>query len=203
MIYVVLGAPGIGKGTRAKVICDKLNIPHISTGGLIRESTEIFEKYKSVLKAGKMIPDELMKEMLVQRLLKDDAKNGFVIDGYPRDLKQVNDFEEILDKLGRKITKVFLFEAPEEEVYNRSLNRRVCLACDKTYGWGKEQKAPKVCEKCGRELTIRIEDNPETIKKRLEVYHENVDPIIAHYDNLGMLERIDAMDKPEKVLESV
>lgn len=203
MIYVVLGAPGVGKGTRAKIICEKLNIPHISTGSLIRESAEVFEKYKSILKDGQMIPDELMKEMLIQRLLKEDAKNGFVLDGYPRDLKQVSDLEEILDKLGRKITKVFLFEAPEEEIYNRSLNRRVCLHCDKTYGWGKEQKAPKVCEKCGKELTIRIEDNPETIKKRLEFFHEKVDPIIVHYDNLGMLERIDAMDKPEKVLESV
>ena len=203
MIYIVLGAPGIGKGTRAKIICAELNIPHISTGSLIRESTEIFEKYKSVLKDGKMIPDELMKEMLVERILKDDAKNGFVLDGYPRDLKQVSDFDKILQELGRKITKVFLFEAPEEEIYNRSLNRRVCLQCDKTYGWGKEHKAPEICEKCGKPLTIRIEDNPETIKKRLEVYHENVAPIIAHYDSLGMLERIDAMDKPEKVLESV
>ena len=203
MIYVVLGAPGVGKGTRAKVICEKLGIPHISTGSLIRESVEVFEEYKDILKAGKLIPDEVMKEMLIQRLLKEDAKDGFVLDGYPRSLEQVRDFDEILAKYGRKITKVFLFETTEEEIYNRSLNRRICLKCDKVYGWGKEQKAPQICEKCGQELTVRIEDNPETIKKRLEVYHEKIDPIIAHYDKLGILERIDAMDKPEKVLESV
>lgn len=203
MIYIVLGAPGVGKGTRAKLMCEKLGIPHISTGSLIRESVEVFEKYKSVLKDGKLIPDEVMKEMLTQRIQKDDAKRGFVLDGYPRSLKQVKDLDEILTESGCKITKVFLFEATEEEIYNRALNRRICVHCDKVYGWGKEQEAPKLCEKCGKELTTRIEDNPETIKKRLEVYHEQIDPIIAFYDKQGVLEKIDAMDKPEKVLESV
>lgn len=203
MIYVVLGAPGVGKGTRAKVICEKLGIPHISTGSLIRESVEVFEKYKKVLKDGQLIPDEVIKEMLIMRIRKDDAQKGFVLDGYPRTLEQVKDLDKILNQLGRKITKVFLFEATEEEIYNRSLNRKVCLHCDKTYGWGKEQKASSVCEKCGRELTVRIEDNPETIKKRLQVYNEQISPIIAHYNELEILEKIDAMDKPEKVLESV
>ena len=203
MIYVVLGAPGVGKGTRAKVICEKLNIPHISTGSLIRESKEIFEKYKSMMGDGKLLPDEAIKEMLIERLQKEDAKNGFVLDGYPRTLEQVKDLDEILKNMGKSITKAFLFEAPEEEIYNRALNRKICVPCDQIYGWGKGADAPTVCEKCGRELTVRSDDNPETIKRRLEVYHSQIDPIIAHYKEAGVLEVIDAMEDKEKVLESV
>lgn len=203
MIYVVLGAPGVGKGTRAKLICEKLNIPHISTGSLIRESYEITEKYKHILGDGKLLPDEAIKEMLVQRLKKDDVKDGFLLDGYPRTIEQVKDLDEILQSLKQEITKVFLFEAPEEEIYNRALNRRICIPCDKIYGWGKDSQLPDVCEKCGKPLTKREEDNIETIKVRLAVYHEKTAPIIEHYEQEGVLERIDAMDKPEKVLESV
>ena len=203
MVYVVLGAPSVGKGTRAKVLCQKLGIPHISTGSLIRESEEIFEKYREILKDGKLIPDKVMQEMLIQRLQRDDAKAGFVLDGYPRTLAQVKDLEEILQLIGKKITKVFLFEAPETEIYNRALNRRICVSCDTIYGWGKDKTVPTICEKCGKELTIRADDKPEIVKRRLEVYHEQIDPIIAYYDKQGVLERIDAMDKPEKVLESV
>ena len=203
MVYIVLGAPGVGKGTRAKVLCEELGIPHISTGSLIRESKEIFEKYKSMMGDGKLLPDEAIKEMLVERLKKDDAKKGFVLDGYPRTLAQVNDLDEILEKMGTSITKAFLFKAPEEEIFNRALNRRVCVACDKIYGWGKGVEVPTTCENCGKELTVRSDDNPETIRKRLDVYHSQIDPIIEHYKNSGVLKIIDAMDKPEKVLESV
>ena len=203
MIYIVLGAPGVGKGTRAKVICEKLNIPHISTGSLIRENKEIFEKYKNMMGEGRLLPDEAIKEMLIERLKKDDAKNGFVLDGYPRTIAQVKDLDQILNNMERRITKTFLFEAPEEEIYNRALNRRICVHCDKIYGWGKDIGAPKVCEKCGRELTVRADDNPETIKRRLEIYHSQIDPIIEHYKNAGTLEIIDALEDKNKVLESV
>ena len=203
MIYVVLGAPGVGKGTRAKVICEKLNIPHISTGSLIRENTQIYAKYKEVLKNGKLLPDEAIKEMLVARLEMNDANNGFVLDGYPRTLEQVKDLDEILKTKDMRITKVFLFEAPEEEIYNRALNRRVCIHCDKIYGWGKDIKPPTNCEQCGRELTVRADDNEETIKKRIEVYHLQVDPIIQYYKDIGILEVIDATLDKEKVLESI
>ena len=114
MVYVVLGAPGVGKGTRAKILCEKLGIPHISTGSLIRESTEIFEKYKSELSDGKLVPDYVIKEMLINRLNKEDVKSGFVLDGYPRNLTQVQDLEEILKSKDTEITTLFLFEAPEE-----------------------------------------------------------------------------------------
>lgn len=203
MIYVVLGAPGVGKGTRAKLICEKLNIPHISTGSLIRESNEIMEKYRGILGGGQLLPDEAIKEMLAQRLKKDDVKNGFVLDGYPRTLEQVEELNEILDNVGKKITKVFLFEAPEQEIYDRATNRRICIPCDKIYGWGKDSQVPEVCEKCGRPLTKRDEDNIDIVKVRLKVYHEKTAPLIEYYEKMGILERIDAMDKPEKVLESV
>lgn len=203
MIYIVLGAPGVGKGTRAKVLSNKLGIPHISTGSLIRESKEIFERYKNMLGDGKLLPDEAIKEMLIERLKKEDAKSGFILDGYPRTPNQVKDLDEILKSQGKTIRKAFLFEAPEEEIYNRAINRRICVPCDKIYGWGKGVVAPIKCEACGKTLTIRAEDNPETIKVRLEIYHSQIDPIIAHYKEMGVLEVIDAMDKPEKVLESV
>lgn len=203
MIYVVLGAPGVGKGTRAKVLCDNLSIPHISTGSLIRESKEIFEKYKSMMGDGKLLPDEAIKEMLIERLKKEDALRGFVLDGYPRTLNQVNDLDEILEGMEKNINKAFLFEADEETIFERALNRRICVPCDKIYGWGKGSQAPDVCEKCGGELTVRADDNPETIRKRLDVYHSQIDPIIEHYKNAGVLETIDALDVPEKVLESV
>ena len=203
MIYIVLGAPGVGKGTRAKLICEKLNIPHISTGSLIRESNEIMEKYRGILGEGKLLPDEAIKEMLAKRLKKDDAKKGFVLDGYPRTLEQVKDLDEILDRANKEITKVFLFEAPEQEIYDRATNRRICIPCDKIYGWGKGSQVPDACEKCGRPLTKREEDDIEIVKVRLEVYHEKTAPLIEYYEKIGLLERVDAMDKPEKVLESV
>lgn len=201
MIYVVLGAPGVGKGTRAKILCEKLSIPHISTGSLIRGSVEIFEKYKKILGEGKLLSDEAIKEMLVGRLKKEDTQKGFVLDGYPRTLNQVNDLCKILEEQNKSVDKVFLFEAPEQEIYNRIINRRICISCDKTYGWGKEAKAPTTCEKCGKPLITRDEDNLEVVKKRLEIYRSQIDPIIAYYSNAGVLEIVDALDKPEKVLD--
>lgn len=203
MIYIVLGAPGVGKGTRAKLMCEKLGIPHISTGSLIRESEEITEKYNKILGEGNLLPDEAIKEMLIHRLKKSDVQKGFVLDGYPRTMEQVYDLEEILSSENMKITKVFLFEAAEQEIYDRILNRRICIPCDKIYGWGKGSAVPSVCEKCGRPLTKRAEDNIESIKTRLEVYYEKTMPIIAHYEKMGLLERIDSTDNPERVLERV
>lgn len=203
MIYIVLGAPGVGKGTRAKILGEYLGIPQISTGSVIRESKEIFDKWKSMMGDGKLLPDEAMKEMVTARVKKDDTKNGFILDGYPRTINQVNDLDEILDSMDRKVGKVFLFEADEETIYERALNRRVCVPCDKIYGWGKASEVPDVCEKCGATLTIRLDDNVETIKTRLDIYHLQIDPIIAHYKAQGILEVIDALDSPDKVLESV
>ena len=127
MIYVVLGAPGAGKGTRAKILCEKLEIPHVSTGSLIRENVEMFEKYRSELSDGKLIPDSVMKEMLISRLNKDDAKYGFVLDGYPRNFVQVQDLDEILKSKEAEIAKVFLFEVPEEEIYNKITDKTKIL----------------------------------------------------------------------------
>ncbi len=203
MIYIVLGAPGAGKGTRAKLMCEKLGIPHISTGSLIRESEEITAKYSKTLGTGNLLPDEAIKEMLVHRLEREDAKKGFVLDGYPRTIQQVKDLEEILKAIDRKVTKVFLFETAEEEIYNRILNRKICIPCDKIYGWGKDSEVPNVCEKCGRTLTKRPEDNEEVIKTRLTIYYNETAPIISYYEELGLLERIDSTDKPERVLERV
>ena len=203
MIYVFLGGPGAGKGTRAKYVCQAKKIPHISTGSLIRESVQIFEKYKSMMGDGKLLPDEAIKEMLEERLKKDDAKNGFILDGYPRTVEQIHDLEDLLNEFNKKITKVFLFDATDEELYNRLANRKICAFCDRTYGSINGSKVPNYCEKCGRELTVRHDDKPETVKNRLAIYHEQIDPIVEYYEKAGLLERIDATDAPEKILESV
>lgn len=203
MIYIVLGAPGVGKGTRAKILGDYLGIKTISTGSLIRESQEIFNKYKDIVAAGNLLPDEAIKEMMLARLIKDDMKDGFILDGYPRSINQAKDLEDILKTLNKKIKKAFLFEADEATIYDRALNRKVCVFCDKVYGWGKENPAPEVCEICGKPLTKRVDDNVETIKQRLDVYHTQTDPIIQYYIEQGLVEKIDALDVPEKVLESV
>jgi len=203
MIYIVLGAPGVGKGTRAKILGEYLGIPQISTGSLIRESKEIFEKWKSMMGDGKLLPDEAMKEMVLERIKKEDTNNGFILDGYPRTINQVNDLDEVLASINKKVGKVFLFEADEDTIYERALNRRICVPCDKIYGWGKADNIPTVCEKCGAPLTLRSDDNVESIKTRLDVYHSQIDPIIAHYKEQGILETVDALDVPEKILESV
>ncbi len=188
MKLILLGAPGAGKGTQAEVICEKLSIPAISTGNIIREAisngTEVGLKAKSYIEAGGLVPDEVVIGIIKERLLKDDCKNGFILDGFPRTIPQA----EALDKLGVEIDCVLEIDVPDEDVIRRLSGRRVCGKCGASYHL--EYKQPKnngVCDLCGADLVQRKDDNPETIKERLNVYHDQTEPLKGYYDNCGKL----------------
>ena len=178
MKLIFLGAPGAGKGTQAEIIAGKLNIPTISTGNIIREAlangTEMGLKAKSFIEAGKLVPDDVVIGIIKERLADEDCNNGFILDGFPRTIPQA----EALDNMGIIIDKVVDIDVPDENIVNRMSGRRVCKACGSSYHI--ENKKPKVegvCDACGGELQIRKDDAPETVLDRLNVYHEQTEPL--------------------------
>ena len=203
MVYVIIGAPGAGKGTRAEIIEEKFKIVHISTGSIIRENKEIYEKHKDDIEKGHLLSDEVISELLEERLSKEDTKNGVIIDGYPRRIEQVYKLDEILDKLGKKIYKVFLIDADTETIYSRILNRVICENCSEIYNKKYAEENNNRCSKCGHELSFRADDNSETLKNRIERYYSNIDEIKEYYIKKGVLEIIDAQEEPEKIIERI
>lgn len=188
MNLILLGAPGAGKGTQAEVICDKLSIPAISTGNIIREAikngTEVGLKAKSYIDAGDLVPDEVVIGIIKERLEMDDCKNGFILDGFPRTIPQA----EALDSMGIRIDTVLEIEVSDEKVVARMSGRRVCQDCGASYHL--EYKKPSkegVCDACGGELIIRKDDKPETVLDRLNVYHTQTEPLKDYYKNCGKL----------------
>ena len=188
MKIILLGAPGAGKGTQAEVICEHLSIPAISTGTIIREAlksgTEMGQKAKSYMEAGKLVPDEIVIGIIEGRLAKDDCKNGFILDGFPRTIVQA----EALDKMGFPIDKVIDIEVADEDIIARISGRRVCDTCGAIYHVKyKPSKVDGVCDKCGGTLFQREDDQPETVKERLKVYHEQTEPLKEYYQKQGKL----------------
>ena len=188
MKLILLGAPGAGKGTQAEVICGRFNIPTISTGNIIREAlksgTEMGVRAKSFMDAGKLVPDEVVIGIIKERLANDDCKNGFVLDGFPRTIPQA----EALDKMGIPIDKVIDIEVPDEVIVQRMSGRRVCESCGASYHL--LYKKPEVegkCGKCGGTLVQRKDDHPDTVKERLNVYHEQTEPLKDYYSKQGKL----------------
>ena len=188
MNLILLGAPGAGKGTQAEIICKKLSIPAISTGNIIRAAlkngTEMGIKAKSYMDAGKLVPDDVVIGIIKERLSEDDCKNGFILDGFPRTIPQA----EALDAMGINIDCVLSIEVPDEKIVARMSGRRVCPACGASYHI--EYKKPKcdgVCDLCGASLTIRKDDQPETVLDRLHVYHEQTEPLKDYYESTGKL----------------
>ena len=172
MNLILLGAPGAGKGTQAEIICAKLNIPSISTGNILRaavkEGTEMGLKAKSFMDAGALVPDEVIIGILKERLAQDDCANGFILDGVPRTIAQA----ESLEKAGIRFDDVVSIEIPDEEIMERMSGRRVCEHCGASYHLvAVPPKVPGVCDSCGGKLVQRHDDEPETVKHRLEVYH--------------------------------
>jgi adenylate kinase len=188
MNFIFLGAPGAGKGTQAEVLAKTKKIPTISTGNIIREAlksgTEMGLRAKSFLESGKLVPDEVVIGIIRERLVRDDCKNGFILDGFPRTIPQA----EALDKMGIRIDKVIDIEVPEETILSRLSGRRVCEKCGASYHV-KDKKPRKegVCDLCGGTLIQRKDDEPETIKARLAVYHEQTEPLIDFYKKQGKL----------------
>lgn len=196
MNLILLGAPGAGKGTQAEKICEKYNIPAVSTGNIIREAlkngTDMGLKAKSYIDAGALVPDDVVIGIIKERLAEDDCKNGFILDGFPRTIPQA----EALDAMGINIDKVVDIEVPDDKIAARLSGRRVCLKCGATYHL--EYKKPKqdgICDVCGDELVQRKDDKPETVIDRLNVYHEQTEPLKDYYAKTGKLVIVEGQEE--------
>lgn len=208
MKIVMLGAPGAGKGTQAIKIADKYDIPHISTGDIFRANikggTELGQKAKSYIDKGELVPDEVTIGMLLDRIAQDDCKNGYVLDGFPRTIPQAESLTEALKSQGDQIDFALNIDVPDEAIIQRMSGRRACPKCGATYHI--VYAAPKtenICDKCGTELIIRSDDKPETVKDRLNVYHQQTEPLIAYYKTAGVLREVDGTQDLPKVFEDV
>lgn len=196
MNLILLGAPGAGKGTQAEVICDKLSIPAISTGNIIRAAlkngTEMGLKAKSFIEAGQLVPDEVVIGIIKERLAESDCENGFILDGFPRTIPQA----KALDDMGIRIDKVIDIEVEDEDIVIRMSGRRVCSNCGASYHT--EYKKPKedgVCNSCGGDLVQRKDDYPETVLERLKVYHEQTEPLKEYYEKKGILRIVEGQEE--------
>ena len=202
MNLILLGAPGAGKGTQAEILCERLNIPTISTGNMIREAlksgTEMGLKAKAFIEAGQLVPDEVVIGIVDERLRKDDCQNGFILDGFPRTIPQA----EALDRMGITIDRVVDINVPDEVITRRVSGRRVCLDCGNTYHI--ETKKPLkdgVCDRCGSTLVQRKDDQPETVQERLHVYHDQTEPLRDYYANAGKLLVVDGQQGIQEIAE--
>jgi len=202
MNLILLGAPGAGKGTQAEILCDRLNIPTISTGNMIREAmksgTEMGLKAKEYAEAGKLVPDEVVIGIVDERLRQDDCKNGFILDGFPRTIPQA----EALDRMGITIDRVVDINVPDEVITRRVSGRRACLDCGSTYHI--ETKKPQVegvCDRCGSTLVQRKDDLPETVQERLHVYHAQTEPLRDYYAAAGKLLVVDGQQGIQEIAE--
>ena len=208
MKIVMLGAPGAGKGTQAIKIADKYDIPHISTGDIFRANikggTELGQKAKSYIDKGELVPDEVTIGMLLDRIAQDDCKNGYVLDGFPRTIPQAESLTEALKSQGDRIDFALNIDVPDAAIIKRMSGRRACPKCGATYHI--VYAAPKtenICDKCGTVLIIRSDDKPETVKDRLNVYHQQTEPLIAYYKTAGVLREVDGTQELPKVFEDV
>ncbi len=196
MKLILLGAPGAGKGTQAELICEKLNIPTISTGNIIREAiktgTEMGLKAKSFVEAGNLVSDEVVIGIIKERLSNDDCKNGFILDGFPRTIPQA----EALESMGVEIDKVLSIEVSDENIIRRMSGRRVCPDCGASYHLEYKKPAKEgICNLCGAELIIRKDDKPETVLDRLKVYHETTEPLKSFYEKEGKLLTVEGQEE--------
>ena len=208
MKIVMLGAPGAGKGTQAKMIAAKYQIPHISTGDIfranIKNGTELGKKAKSYMDQGLLVPDELTVDLVIDRLAQDDCKNGYILDGFPRTIPQAEALDAALAKLGEKMDYAIDVDVPDENIVNRMSGRRACLNCGATYHLiSIPPKVEGICDRCGSEIVLREDDKPETVQKRLKVYHEQTQPLIDYYKNQGILKSVDGTQPMDEVFKAI
>lgn len=208
MKIIMLGAPGAGKGTQAKRIAEKWQIPHISTGDIfrmnIKNGTELGMEAKKYMDQGLLVPDELVVKILLDRVAQPDCKNGYVLDGFPRTIPQAEVLDAELEKLGEKIDYAIDVDVPDENIINRMSGRRACVSCGATYHitYAPTEKEG-VCDKCGSELILRDDDKPETVQKRLGVYHQQTQPLIEYYTAKNILKSVDGTKDMEDVFQSI
>lgn len=208
MKIIMLGAPGAGKGTQAKQIADKYSIPHISTGDIFRANlkagTELGKKAKEYMDQGLLVPDELTCDLVMDRIGQDDCKNGFVLDGFPRTIPQAEALDAALAKINEKMDYAIDVDVPDDNIINRMSGRRACLSCGATYHIVSiPTKVEGVCDRCGSQVVLRDDDQPETVKKRLEVYHEQTQPLIDYYKKQNILKTVDGTQPMEDVFGAI
>lgn len=208
MKVIMLGAPGAGKGTQAKQIADKYSIPHISTGDIfranIKNGTELGKKAKTYMDQGLLVPDELVVELVADRIQQDDCKNGFVLDGFPRTIPQAEALDAALEKINEKMDYAIDVDVPDENIIKRMSGRRACLSCGATYHIVSiPTKVEGLCDRCGNPVVLRDDDKPETVKKRLEVYHEQTQPLIDYYKKQDILRTVNGVQPMEDVFKAI
>ena len=208
MKIIMLGAPGAGKGTQAKKIAEKYGIPHISTGDIFRANikggTELGMKAKSFMDQGQLVPDDVTIGMLLDRISEADCAGGYVLDGFPRTIPQAESLTKALDARGEKMDYAIDVDVPDESIVTRMAGRRACLACGATYHI--VYNAPKtegICDTCGEKLVLRDDDKPETVQKRLTVYHDQTQPLIEYYQKAGILVTVDGTKDLNDVFKDI
>lgn len=208
MRVILLGPPGAGKGTQAKEASDALGIPHVSSGDIFRgemsSGNELGEKLKTFVNAGKLVPDDLTTEIVVNRLGREDCSEGFLLDGFPRTLPQATSLDREMEDKGQAIDHVVCLDLAAEKIMERMSGRRVCPECGASYHVVTlKPKVDGVCDRCGAKLVQREDDKPETVKDRLEVYEKSTAPLVDYYEAKGVLRRVDADGSPEEVRSRV
>lgn len=208
MKIIMLGAPGAGKGTQAKMIAEKYGIPHISTGDIfranIKNGTELGKKAKTYMDAGQLVPDELTLDLIMDRFKNDDCKNGYVLDGFPRTIPQAEALAEALKAEGEKIDYAIDVDVPDENIVRRMGGRRACVNCGATYHIVyKPTEVEGKCDKCGNDLIVRDDDKPETVQSRLEVYHKQTQPLIDYYKGQDVLKSVDGTADMNDVFDAI
>lgn len=208
MKIIMLGAPGAGKGTQAKMIAEKYSVPHISTGDIfranIKNGTELGMEAKKYMDQGLLVPDELTVKILLDRVAQDDCKNGYVLDGFPRTIPQAEVLDKALTEINDKIDFAINVDVPDENIVRRMGGRRACLSCGATYHI--EHIPPRkegICDTCGKELVLRDDDKPETVKNRLNVYHQQTQPLIDFYQAKGILKTVDGTVDMKDVFSAI
>lgn len=208
MKIVMLGAPGAGKGTQAKMLADQYAIPHISTGDIfranIKEGTELGKKAKEFIDAGALVPDELTVDLVMDRIGHEDCKKGYILDGFPRTINQAEKLTEALGVKGGDIDYAVNVDVPDEAIVERMAGRRMCPNCGASYHVVNiPPKKDGICDRCGEELITRKDDQPETVKKRLAVYHEQTRPLYDYYKEKGLVVDVDGTKPMEEVFQAI
>ena len=208
MKIIMLGAPGAGKGTQAKRLAEKFSIPHISTGDIfranIKNNTELGKKAKEYMDQGLLVPDELTCSLVVDRIVRDDCANGYILDGFPRTIPQAQALDEALNKMGSNMDFAVDVDVPDEAIVSRMSGRRACVGCGATYHVKfNPPKTEGICDACGEALILREDDKPETVQKRLDVYHSQTQPLIGYYNGKGILRTVDGTKPMDQVFEDI
>jgi len=206
MRLILLGAPGAGKGTQAKRISAKLGIPQISTGDILRENirqgTELGRKVKDCLEAGNLVPDDMILEIIDERLRREDCRTGFILDGFPRTVAQAEGLERLLERMGTRLSAVVALEMESEALVARLSSRHTCRDCGADYN-ATQAPVPAACTKCGGEVAQRDDDKEATVRHRLEVFEEQTAPLLRFYGDMGSLRRVNGMAPMDEVYAAI